>query len=119
MHIIYTTQTSGFKGGCAYRNPRYFAGVESDAIEVTVVGDWPDVVEAYAKAGIDAKVVTLTADGKADVTGNQDDDNKGANDATNRFTVPEIKEALAAKGVEIPAGVTKRDDLLALLEAAE
>lgn len=32
--------------------------------------------------------------------------------------IPQIKEALAAKGIEIPEGVTKRDDLLALLEAA-
>lgn len=130
MHIIYTTQTSGFKGDFAYRNPRYFAGVEDGAAAVTVVGDWPAVVDAYAKAGIDAKVVTLTSngkspfqdasgDGKADVTGNQGDDNKGANDATKRLTVPEIKEALAAKEVDIPAGVTKRDDLLALLETAE
>lgn len=33
-------------------------------------------------------------------------------------TVAEIKEALAAMGIEIPEGVTKRDDLKALLDAA-
>ncbi|MFT0547488.1 hypothetical protein ACMHYO_14295 [Allopusillimonas ginsengisoli] len=35
------------------------------------------------------------------------------------LTVAQIKEALAAQDVEIPEGVTKRDDLLALLEAAD
>lgn len=34
------------------------------------------------------------------------------------MTVPQIKEALAAKGIEIPEGVTKRDDLKALLDSA-
>jgi len=32
-------------------------------------------------------------------------------------TIAEIKEALVAKGIEIPEGVTKRDDLKALLDA--
>ncbi|KAB1444201.1 hypothetical protein [Bordetella bronchiseptica] len=36
----------------------------------------------------------------------------------NPLTVPQIKAALKEKGVEIPEGVTKRDDLLALLDAA-
>lgn len=35
------------------------------------------------------------------------------------LTVPEIKKALADKGIAIPEGVTKRDDLKALLDAAE
>lgn len=34
------------------------------------------------------------------------------------LTVAQIKEALATKNIEIPEGVTKRDDLLALLDAA-
>lgn len=35
------------------------------------------------------------------------------------LTVPQIKERLAEKGIDIPAGVTKRDDLLALLPSDE
>lgn len=34
------------------------------------------------------------------------------------MAIPEIKKALAEKGVAIPDGVTKRDDLKALLDAA-
>ncbi|WP_368648980.1 hypothetical protein ABRY95_13835 [Castellaniella ginsengisoli] len=35
------------------------------------------------------------------------------------LTVPQIKAALEEKDIEIPEGVTKRDDLLALLDAAD
>lgn len=52
MKVIYTTQMTGFKEGFAYRNPRYFSAIEPDAEHVIVVGNWPDVVAAYAKAGI-------------------------------------------------------------------
>lgn len=34
------------------------------------------------------------------------------------LTVPEIKEALAAKGIDIPKGVTKKPDLQKLLDDA-
>ena len=39
-------------------------------------------------------------------------------DAAKPLTVPQIKEVLAAKGIEVPEGVTRRDDLKALLDAA-
>lgn len=35
------------------------------------------------------------------------------------LTIPQIKELLTEKGIDIPAGVTKRDDLLALLTDGE
>lgn len=43
---------------------------------------------------------------------------KPEGDGDKPMTVAQIKEALAEKGVEVPEGVTKRDDLKALLEAA-
>lgn len=43
---------------------------------------------------------------------------KGEKKPSDGLTVPEIKEALAAKGVEIPDGVTLKADLAALLDAA-
>lgn len=46
----------------------------------------------------------------------KDSDQGGQGDK--QMTVPQIKDALAAKGVTIPDGVTKRDDLKALLDAA-
>lgn len=43
---------------------------------------------------------------------------KDAESGEKPMTVPQIKDALAAKGIEIPEGITKRDDLKALLDAA-
>lgn len=43
---------------------------------------------------------------------------EGQAEAKKPMTIPQIKDALAAKGIEIPEGVTKRDDLKALLDAA-
>lgn len=123
MKIIYTTQTRDFKDGFAYRNPRYFAAAEKGATEVTVVGDWPAVVEAYGKLGIDAKVSKTKAQSKKSEENKSGDGESGApgqqGEAVKPLTVPQIKEALAAKGIEIPTGVTKRDDLFALLDAAD
>ncbi|MFT8276106.1 hypothetical protein ACMSSJ_11265 [Kerstersia gyiorum] len=56
MKVIYTTQMTGFKEGFAYRNPRYFSAIEPDAEHVIVVGNWPDVVAAYEKAGIPVEI---------------------------------------------------------------
>ena len=55
-----------------------------------------DLAEAYGKSGRKPK---------------REGDDK-------HLTAPQIKAALEEKGVKIPEGVTKRDDLLALLEAA-
>lgn len=118
MHIIYTTQTAGFKDGFSYRNPRYFDGVESDAIEVTVVGDWPVVAQAYAKAGIEVRSVKLKGQHQEKEASGNNKPSKQV-DGGKALTITQIKEFLAAKEIEIPAGVTKRDDLIALLEAAE
>lgn len=42
----------------------------------------------------------------------------GAKSPSDGLTVEQIKEALAAKGVEIPADATKKAQLAALLDAA-
>lgn len=43
---------------------------------------------------------------------------KGEKKPSDGLTVEKIKEALAAKGIEIPEGVTLKADLAALLDAA-
>ena len=42
----------------------------------------------------------------------------GAGKASDGLTIAQIKEALAAKKIDIPAGVTRNDDLAALLDGA-
>lgn len=76
--------------------------------------------EAEAKAAAEREKADSAAAAQKKADGRKEDgDSKGADEAPKRLTIPEIKEALAAKEIDIPAGVTKRDDLLALLEAAE
>lgn len=63
--------------------------------------------------------VTLVATG---ATGSGDAGNGGGKPAvvmTEKNTIAQIMEALAGAGIEIPAGVTKKADLLALFPATE
>lgn len=83
MHVVYTQRTSGFEPGLSYRNPRFFAGVEKQAKEVTVEGNFPEIVKAYQKAEIkvnvpeesDAETESETDEttGEEDPTGLQDE----------------------------------------------
>lgn len=108
MKLIYTTQTSGFEDGLAYRNPQYFERTEAGAERVTVVGDWPAVVAAYEATGAEVKTIKPKTPEK----------NAEVSTAIKPLTVPQIKAALAEKGIEIPEGITKRDGLLGLLGTA-
>jgi len=56
MELIYTNQLEGFEPGKRYRDARLFRGVERDATEVVVVGDFPEIVKAYEDAGVDVAV---------------------------------------------------------------
>lgn len=96
MKLIYSTQRSDFKEGCSYRNPQYFERVENGVKSVEVVGDWPNVVAAYEAIGIEVDGVKA--------------------DDYSRLTVAQIKDVLSEKEITIPDGVTKRDNLLALLK---
>lgn len=53
MHIVYTERASGFAPGHAYRNPRYFEGVERGAKQVTIEGEHPDIEAAYRAAKVE------------------------------------------------------------------
>lgn len=57
MELIYTTRNIGFEPGKHYRNPRYFDRIEQGATTVIVDGDWPVVVAAYEKSGVEVKVI--------------------------------------------------------------
>lgn len=56
MHVVYTKRKTGFKPGLSYRNPRFFAGAEKAAKEVTIEGNFSEIAEAYRKLGIEVNV---------------------------------------------------------------
>lgn len=99
MHIVYTTQTTGFDKGLSYRNPRYFDRVESGAEQVTIVGDWPVVAEAYEKAGIKVEITDSTAGTETD---------------PHKMGVAGLKVWLTEHGIEFDAGA-KKAELQALI----
>ncbi|MGF6208286.1 hypothetical protein [Pseudomonas frederiksbergensis] len=53
MELIYSTQSSGFDPDKRYRNPEHFDRPEAGVTGVVVVGDWPKVVEAYERVGVE------------------------------------------------------------------
>lgn len=88
MEIIYSTRTRGFQKGKSYRNPRYFAGVESGVKSVVVEGKHPDIVKAYEEAKVPVKTVAAPKPDKKGVKlpakegdGASDDDQGGAKSA--------------------------------------
>lgn len=50
---------------------------------------------------------------------NKQDDDQVDGGGDKSLTISRIKELLGEKGIDIPAGVTRRDDLLALLTDGE
>jgi hypothetical protein len=56
MELIYTKQRTGFEKGKFYRNPEFFRTVERGVTKVTVIGDYPAVVEAYQAVKVDVDV---------------------------------------------------------------
>ncbi|VVO79552.1 hypothetical protein PS870_01719 [Pseudomonas fluorescens] len=53
MELIYSTQSSGFDPEKRYRNPEHFERPEAGVTGVVVVGDWPNVVDAYENVGVE------------------------------------------------------------------
>jgi hypothetical protein len=53
MELIYSTQSSGFDPEKRYRNPEHFERPEVGITGVVVIGDWPNVVDAYENVGVE------------------------------------------------------------------
>lgn len=51
--IIYSAQRRGFEEGRVYENPKYFDKVNPLCTRAVVIGDWPNVVDAYREAGVE------------------------------------------------------------------
>lgn len=56
MELTYSNQLNGFDPEKRYRNPEHFDKPEAGVTSVLVIGDWPNVVDAYEGAGIDVSV---------------------------------------------------------------
>ncbi|KPG98344.1 hypothetical protein AEQ67_13400 [Pseudomonas sp. RIT-PI-q] len=59
MELIYSTQMSGFDPEKRYRNPEHFERPEAGVTEVVVVGEWPNVVEAYEHVGAEVTLIEV------------------------------------------------------------
>ncbi|MGZ9738079.1 hypothetical protein ACXX83_06495 [Pseudomonas sp. GNP012] len=53
MELIYSAQKSDFDPQKRYRNPEHFERPEAGVTCVLVVGDWPNVVDAYENVGVE------------------------------------------------------------------
>lgn len=53
--IIYSQQSSDFIEGRAYANPKFFSTPRSGVKKVFVVGEWPNIVEAYEALGVEVE----------------------------------------------------------------
>lgn len=56
MELIYSAQKSDFDPQKRYRNPEHFERPEAGVTSVLVVGEWPNVVDAYKDAGAEVVV---------------------------------------------------------------
>jgi hypothetical protein len=56
MELVYSTQNSDFDPEKRYRNPAHFDRPEAGVTHVVVIGDWPKVVDAYEKLGVEVSV---------------------------------------------------------------
>lgn len=64
--LIYTTVKRDLPKGHRYANARYFDSIKEDAPKVFVVGNFPNIVEAYRRVGIPVEIVSTLAEALAD-----------------------------------------------------
>ena len=60
MKILYSNKpvdTDDFDKDVSFANPDYFEAPNTNADEVAIIGDYPDIVQAYKDLKIDVKVL--------------------------------------------------------------
>jgi hypothetical protein len=57
FELVYSTQKTGYEAGRHYSNPRFFMRPRAGVTKVIVVGNWPNVVSAYKRAGVPVEVI--------------------------------------------------------------
>lgn len=55
LELIYSQQDSDFVKGRAYSNPRFFSTPRQGVSKVYIVGDWPNIREAYEALGVEVE----------------------------------------------------------------
>lgn len=65
MELTYSAQSTDFDPDKRYRNPEYFERPESGVTKVTVVGEWPTVVDAYKAADVEVVVTKASKEKKS------------------------------------------------------
>jgi hypothetical protein len=97
--VVYSTQRNGFDPGCVYRNPHYFEKANAVGVDrIVVIGDWPNVVEAYRSLGVEVVSdipIVVTSSVQADYPSDE-----------------EMRKAIRAKTGKSPHWKTKREGLI-------
>ncbi|MGX4728065.1 hypothetical protein [Pseudomonas corrugata] len=94
MELTYSAQTSDFDPDKRYRNPQYFDKPESGVTKVTVVGNWPAVVEAYKTAKVELDVIEAGGPAETDPT---------------KMGVADLRAWLTAQGIEFDPKAPKAE----------
>jgi hypothetical protein len=58
MELVYSNQRGDFDPNKRYRNPDLFRNVERGVTKVTVIGDYPEIVDAYKALEVEVDVET-------------------------------------------------------------
>lgn len=103
MKVIYTKKPTNAID-VAFRYSDVFYGVIAKATEVIVEGDYPDIVEAYQKAGVTVTVIN-----------EKQSSNDNKSEDLSKLTVDALKKRLTEAGIEFDKSA-KKDELVKLLE---
>lgn len=103
MKVIYTKNITHMPD-IVYRYPDVFYGVIAKAVDVTVEGDYPNIVAAYQQIGVTVTVIN----GKQPPNDNKSED-------LSKLTVDMLKKRLTEAGIEFDKSA-KKDELVKLLE---
>lgn len=58
MELVYSNQLGDFDASKRYRNPDLFRSVERGVTKVVIVGDYPEIKDAYEAAEIEVEIQT-------------------------------------------------------------
>ncbi len=94
MELTYSAQTTHFDPDKRYRNPQYFDKPETGVTKVTVVGDWPAVVEAYKAVQVEIDVVEPGGAAETDPA---------------KMGVADLRDWLTAQGIEFDPKAPKAE----------
>lgn len=103
-HLIYSKQIDGFETGASYSNPEYYRGEVHAAAKVTVIGDYPDIVEAYSAKDIEVEVINAPQTSDVDGIGT---------DSGYQFNDEQLREAIEAITGKKTHPAMKRENLIA------